>query len=572
MSDPIFPTPPPGRSTPLRPNPVPRPQTAPTPRPAVSALSIISLIAGALSPLLVCACYLSLLTAPVAIVTGHIAHYRIRRSAGRLTGKGLSIAGLALGYASLLLTAGLFAFGAYWSGKFGDAPAADIPRKPGESELLTVERRIVSDDEGYALGNSDEARELARAFADRMKVLDETFFTQTDANIKLSGGNYVTWCERRDGHCAFIVHVPEYRRFDEEAKDVLAQLAWMTAQETAAESLEPGEELAVGLKGVLLYGAVMVGEFDPEYDGEDIRVRGDKELLYPWFAAASSESQPVEVAQSTPSVVTPTPDEMPAPPDAPAKPDMTASPASHPADHSTASNDPAPSSPPQSIAKPEVDPTDTPDPAPDTPRSRPNSRPESVEDALALLEEDDSFLRTQAVYYFRDHPPESDPSPEVADALFAQFDVEGDTAANPFFVATALRPWATDDDVERLAELIDHDNVLVRTHVVETIGLLGTREAAEALAARLGDPEQRSSVSFPLRQMGPVAEAPLLEQLRELKDDPQAIQEICSILGEVGGSKSIRQLQRLTQSQNITVRTFAQNSLDNIRRRLRARD
>ena len=582
MSEPIFPTPDSGRPAPLRQRPVPRPQPASPPRPAISALSIISLITGALSPLLVCPCYLSLLTAPVAIVTGHIAHYRIRRSAGRLTGQGLSIAGLALGYLSLLLTAGLFAFGAYWSGRSGNEPAADIPRQPGESELLNVESQIISDSDGYALGNSEEARDLARAFADRMKELDETLFTQTDATIKLSGGEYVTWCERRDGRCAFVVHVPEYRRFDDEAKDILAQLAWITAQQTAADSLEPGEKLAVGLKGILLYGAVIVGEYDPDYDGEDVRVHDDKDLLYPYFIAdASPPADPHDPpAAVTPqdagnlpaddatavlpqeprnSQAPPAPDAMPAP--APQHPEPVAdSPQAPPA----VPNDDAPSADPPASAPQRPTPPRTP---------RRNSNPESVADALLLLEEDESFLRTQAVYYFRDHPPsEDDARPAVVDALFAQFEVEGDAAPNAFFVATALRPWVTNDDVERLDGLLEHDNVLVRTHVIETIGLLGTTEAAEVLAARLGDPDQRIPVSYPLRQMGDVAEDPLLAQLRELDDDPQAVQEICTILGDVGGTKSVRPLQRLSQSRNLTIKSLAQSSLDKVRQRLRARD
>lgn len=576
MSEPIFPTPDSGWPAPLRQRPVPRPQPASAPRPAVSALSIISLLAGIVSPFLVCACYLSLLTSPVAIVTGHIAHYRIRHSGGRLTGKGLSLAGLILGYTGLLMTAGLFAFGAYWTGKFGNEPAAEIPREPGELALLEVERQIVSDDEGYALGNSDEARDLARRFADRMKELDETLFTQTDATIKLSGGQYVTWCERRAGRCAFIVHVPEYRRFDDEAKDVLAQLAWMTAQETAADSLEPGEELAVGLKGVLLYGAVIVGEYDPGYDGEDVRVHGDKELLYPWFAdettpiepapvvdrespppAAAGDPKQFTVTPGEPGETSADPDTMPAPDD-PAP--LAGSPETAPADPGADAPSAVPSeSPPDS-------------PAPPSTRRR-SARPESAADALLQLEEDDSLLRMQAVYYFRDHPPsetETDSRTEIVDALFAQFDVEGDAAPNPFFVATALRPWITNDDVERLDDLLEHDNVLVRTHTIETIGLLGTTEAADVLAARLGDPDLRTSVLFPLRQMGNVAEDALLDQLRELQNDPQALREICVILGEVGGRKSMRPLQRLTQSQDATVRAFAELSLTQIRRRLRS--
>jgi hypothetical protein len=360
---------------------------------------------------------------------------------------------------------------------------------------------------------------------------------------------------------------------------MLAQLAWMTAQETAAESLQPGEELAVGLKGVLLYGAVITGEYDPDYDGEDVRVKDDKELLYPFFVAdETAPADPDDTVAAPPKDANNLPANEDTQPAEPGATDDTSPPDSTPApDHP----DPRAGSTESTPADggdhtPSIDPPETPpdNPAP-TPANtpRPNSNPESVEQALALLEEDDSFLRTQAVYYFRDHPPdpaESDSRTEVVDALFAQFEVAGDAAPNPFFVATALRPWVTSDDLERLDDLLDHDNVLVRTYAIETIGLLGTQEAAEALAQRLGDPDQRSSVSYPLRQMGDVAEDPLLDQLRELDDDPQAVQEICMILGDVGGTKSVRPLQRLSRSTNLTIKTFAQSSLDKVRQRLRS--
>jgi hypothetical protein len=57
-----------------------------------------------------------------------------------------------------------------------------------------------------------------------------------------------------------VVHVPEYRKFTGDAKKTLAKLAWMVAQNVARDELEPGDHLAVGLRGVISYGAVMVGD------------------------------------------------------------------------------------------------------------------------------------------------------------------------------------------------------------------------------------------------------------------------------------------------------------------------
>jgi hypothetical protein len=72
----------------------------------INGLAVVSLIAGLLWVL-----WLGSLT---AIVSGHIALHQISRSAGVQKGRGMAIAGLALGYLSLAPRAMLIAFGAGW--------------------------------------------------------------------------------------------------------------------------------------------------------------------------------------------------------------------------------------------------------------------------------------------------------------------------------------------------------------------------------------------------------------------------------------------------------------------------
>lgn len=79
--------------------PVPPRQRIP-PNARTSALAVWSLVLGILG---IC----SGITAPFAIVTGHLAHGRIARSSGRLTGKGLAVTGFILGYLGILLSIGI---------------------------------------------------------------------------------------------------------------------------------------------------------------------------------------------------------------------------------------------------------------------------------------------------------------------------------------------------------------------------------------------------------------------------------------------------------------------------------
>ncbi|MCS6879761.1 MAG: DUF4190 domain-containing protein [Oscillochloridaceae bacterium] len=61
-----------------------------------SNMAVISLVAGILSWVA-----LPLICALVAVICGHIARKEIRESGGRLSGQGLALAGLILGYANL---------------------------------------------------------------------------------------------------------------------------------------------------------------------------------------------------------------------------------------------------------------------------------------------------------------------------------------------------------------------------------------------------------------------------------------------------------------------------------------
>jgi hypothetical protein len=63
-----------------------------------STLAVVSLVFGILAWILV-----PVIGAIVAIITGHMARSEIRRSGGAIEGDGLAVAGLVLGYVSLLL-------------------------------------------------------------------------------------------------------------------------------------------------------------------------------------------------------------------------------------------------------------------------------------------------------------------------------------------------------------------------------------------------------------------------------------------------------------------------------------
>lgn len=205
-----------------------------------------------------------MITSLVAIITGHVALSKIKYSQGRLHGRGFAITGLLFGYLMLLLT--IVAIGYIIrlnpSNPSGLNYAENQSGFPSPKERLDrAEMLVASDSRGQiAFGNSETAEAIAADLADSMKVVSEQAFTRSRKPVfELSGGNFLTYCELHEGSCVLIVHVPSYRKYEDDAKESLSQLAWALAQNQTSDYLDEGGRLAVALRGTLLYGDIMLG-------------------------------------------------------------------------------------------------------------------------------------------------------------------------------------------------------------------------------------------------------------------------------------------------------------------------
>jgi hypothetical protein len=177
----------------------------------------------------------------------------------------------------------------------------------GEHAFHKADLQIVSDDSGIAFGNSARAVTLAQEYSRTLKVLRTALFTKEDTNaLSITHGEFVTYCHLDESNCVFLVHVPQLRDFDEDAKKSLEDLAWMDAQMVVQTNFAsfPGS-LVVGVKGAIFYDTIMVGDYLPESehipDGKGIKTRAGLEgvkLLYPYFA--SEEATNVAPSQNNP--------------------------------------------------------------------------------------------------------------------------------------------------------------------------------------------------------------------------------------------------------------------------------
>jgi hypothetical protein len=291
MSSTFPPYPPPGGPPVGPPNPFAQPQGSPAPTPAkLSLLALTSLSTALLAPLLSCLCIPTILLGLISVGTGILSLYKINTSDGRLKGLPLAVVGLALSVPVLLLS--LFMAPGFFSG-LAAARVKPMSDSPQADALRAAELKILSDSEGVAHGNSPEAQVLAERYAETMKELREVLFTPDKKKaISLTEGNFITYCQLSRGKCALVVHVPGYKNFTSDAKKSLAELAWRAAQQTVRDTLQEGDQLAVGLKGTLLYGSVMVGTVvadDSPSDGiaeESI----DKEKLHPFFESETTDA------------------------------------------------------------------------------------------------------------------------------------------------------------------------------------------------------------------------------------------------------------------------------------------
>lgn len=277
------------------------------PAPATSLLAVFSLILGGPALVACCCWFVSLPLSVGAIVTGHLALMNIHRSEGRLGGKTLAALGLVGGYLGLLMAISFVAMGYVVDSDDNKLADDEVTVKTADDLLNVAEDKIRTYADGIAHGNTPEAKQLAQRYSELIQKLRDDFFTKGDGGISLSGGKFITYCELRDGQCAFVVHVPEYRKFEGDAKDSLADLSWMAARTTVADTLEPGDKLAVGLKGIALYGSVKVGKIVDDASEED-GIETDstsRDDLLPFFIPEEHEEPSTELEIDVPDEAMP---------------------------------------------------------------------------------------------------------------------------------------------------------------------------------------------------------------------------------------------------------------------------
>jgi hypothetical protein len=208
-----------------------------------------------------------------------------------------------------VLCAGFFGFAIFQGVRQGFQDQQERARNAppgsaaGEAAFRAANLQITSrgSDGTAAWGNSEEARQLAEKFSTTIRVLREAYFTKRKKKsaLSLSEGEFLTYCHLDSKACVFLVHVPDLRKFTPEAKSDLADLAWATAQHVVRTNLDdPPPRLAIGTRGILNYGHVLIGSFQPDEESEDdgiaTRESGTRpeSLLHQFFSPEGAAETP----------------------------------------------------------------------------------------------------------------------------------------------------------------------------------------------------------------------------------------------------------------------------------------
>jgi hypothetical protein len=150
------------------------------------------------------------------------------------------------------------------------------PRGPGADALDEAESHLkASTTTGY--GASEPEREAATVTAEIAQSLRASGISNTKgsygrgksglfrrATAGMDSDGFTCACSVRGDTAVFLIHVPDLRKFNEEAQVAMGQWSWAAARVGWSQLPEPRPaKLAVALKGIALYDRLLKGDAKP---------------------------------------------------------------------------------------------------------------------------------------------------------------------------------------------------------------------------------------------------------------------------------------------------------------------
>lgn len=172
--------------------------------------------------------------------------------------------------------------------------------QPGEKEFEDASLKISGSASERARGNTPAARARAEFVAEAMTELDRKLFTGHDEGKVFSRtGEFLVYGQHAAEGVAFLIHVPQFKRYKDDVRQTLLDAAWAAA-EAATRDLG-AVRLGVGLRGNLMFGAVAVGTRGSAPTTVELGSSVDTAPLFPFFrgpAPAEAKVVPAALAGS----------------------------------------------------------------------------------------------------------------------------------------------------------------------------------------------------------------------------------------------------------------------------------
>jgi hypothetical protein len=215
-------------------------------KPPVSKLAIASLVTGILSMFLCVGGFLGF----VAIALGSAARSQISRSGTPLRGGGFARAGTITGSIGVILA--LAIVGLYFWQKNATLQI---------SKLGEAEKTLFAQTGGKAgFGNTPEAVSLAEKLAASME-LSAASMPDKPTGLSIEGDKFLVYAWLTDHSAAFLVTVPNLRKYSDESRKKLIATAWTNAQQAMQQAgASSSLKLAVATRGALAYDNIWSGK------------------------------------------------------------------------------------------------------------------------------------------------------------------------------------------------------------------------------------------------------------------------------------------------------------------------
>lgn len=271
----------------------------------ISALAILSLLCGLMSVPMMCLCFTSVPFSLAAIVMGHMSRGIVRDTNGTYRGIEMATFGTILGYSTLLITGITLLF---YLNSESTLKQSSAPRPAQASTVLLqqAEAQLLSQSEEVAFGVStseSSAQSLAQHYIDALHVLDSTHFSESATDEELPPRAYRAFVQLNSDSVAFLLFVPEYARFTDEARQTLIDSCWLIAQRSVDGIVPNDSKLAVALYSDSNCQQIMIGKTARGESSSTGLSSPDasRKALSPFFRLAEKPTKETPSAESTES-------------------------------------------------------------------------------------------------------------------------------------------------------------------------------------------------------------------------------------------------------------------------------